>query len=201
MIKIPRNPIIFFVAAGTAIGVVVASLPALSAPALAPRMTVTELANGLLFNQGRAARYLVVLNRPAVQMTRETVAVEHSVDHALATHRAQAHRFASDVQSGNRIKVKAGLAILTKFGYHASDIVLGRSVTQKAVTKARAMLGNPALSPIARPDELALADFLWYVLYYFIVLLIPFSVGQGSSGSLAADRVVNLVATSLQAAR
>jgi len=213
MIKIPRASIMLVVAAGAAIGAIVATLPTSSASALAPRMSAAELANGLLFNQGQAAHYLVVLDRPKIRMTNDMVALERSVGHALQTHPALGGRFATDVQSGNRVEVQAGLVILAGFTYRASMRVFGRSATQKARGQATTMLDS-AMSPTAQgmPAGEYVCVGKWsaanlsahrnpLIRVWVPVLVAAEEAGQGSSRDLAADHLVNLVATSLQAAR
>jgi hypothetical protein len=211
--NIPRIVIVLVVAGGAAIGGIAASWSASSVPsasALAPRMTAAELANGLLFNQGKAAHYLVALGRPTIRMTNDVVALERSVDHALETQTALASRFAGDVQSGSRVKVQAGLVTLAGFTYRASTHVFGRSVTHKVVAQATVMLDS-AMSPAEQgmPAGTYKCELSWssdaamryegpLVRVWVPVLVAALRAGRGD---LAAEHLINLVATSLQATR
>jgi len=198
------------VAAGTVVAVVAASLPASSAPPSAPRMTAIELAHGLLFNQGRAAHYLTVLDRPTIKMTRWLRVLQRSVDRKLEGHPELAGTFARDVQSGDRVKVAAGLAILGRFTNQALTSEFGRVSARRIAAQAKALLSSPALMA---PNDggSAQANVHWVVwvvvglaVFYALLLLgfvLAFAALRGSPDRLPAERVVNLVAIGLQAAR
>jgi len=206
------------VAAGAAVAVVVALLPGSSSPTLAPRMTATELADGLLFNQGKAAPYLTVLGRPMTRMTSGVRILQRSVDRRLEEHPKLAATFARDVQSGNRPKVTVGLAILGRFTDQALTSEFGRVATQRIVAQSKALLGSAVVmapngvgsgSGQANANANANAHaVVWVVVglaaaYVLLAigLLLAFALTRGSPDRLPAERLVNLVAISLQAAR
>jgi len=198
------------VAAGAVVAVVAASLPASSAPPSAPRMTAIELAHGLLLNQGRAAHYLTVLDRPTIKMTRWLRVVQRSVDRKLEGHPELAGTFARDVQSGDRVKVAAGLAILGRFTNQALTSEFGRVSARRIAAQAKALLSSPAL--MAPNDggsaQANVHSVVWVVVGLaaaFVLLalglMLAFAALRGSPDRLPAERVVNLVAIGLQAAR
>lgn len=212
MIRIARPFLVGTVAAGAVVAVVAASLPASSAPPLVPRMTASELAHGLLFNQGRAAHYLTVLDRPTIRMTRWLRIVQRSVDRKLKEHPVLAGTFARDVQSGDRVKVAAGLAILGRFTTQALASEFGRVAARRIAAQAKALLGSPALMTPngggSGSGQANVHSVVWVVvgLAVFFVLLtlgliLAFAAFRGAPDRLPAERIVNLVAISLKAAR
>jgi hypothetical protein len=211
VIRIPRPLLVVTVAAGAAVAVVVASLPASSAPTLAPRMTATELANGLLFNQGKAALYLTELARPMIRMTGGLRILQRSVDRRLEEHPTLAATFARDVQSGNRPKVGVGLAILARFTHQALTSEFGRVATRRIVAQAAALFGSPV---VMAPNDggSANANANAHTVIHIVLLLAVFFVAlaaglvsalgvRSSPDRLVDERLINLVAIGLQAAR
>lgn len=78
----------------------------------APVFTPVQLADGLAFNQGTAAPYLAVFQRPGTPVTGRLRTVQHMVDAALRADPRMARRFAADVQSGRATRVADGLRLL-----------------------------------------------------------------------------------------
>jgi hypothetical protein len=188
-------------------------------------MTATELAHGLLFNQGKAARYLTVLRRPVIRMTRGLQILQESVDSRLDEHPELAATFARDVQSGNRAKVDIGLAILGRFTDQALIGEFGRVTTRRIVAQATALLGSPAVmapngdgsgSDQANANAAAVVQVAAVVVVVAVLavvvgaaaligLVAAAALAEGtvreSPDRLAAERLINLVAIGLQAAR
>jgi len=210
MFRKSRSLAIVMVAAGAAVTVAVAQLPASSAQIRAPRMTASELAGGLLFNQGRAAPYLTALDRPSVKMTGAVRILLRSVDRKLEQHPELAGTFARDVQSGNRIKVAAGLAILGRFAHQSLIGEFGQATTRRMEAQAAALLSSPAaMTPDGSGGSNFFLGFLvgFYAAAAIFAIAVVLAVGALAAGAkrgpdaLAAERVVNLVAIGLQAAR
>jgi hypothetical protein len=205
------------VAAGAALAVAAAALASPGpATATAPRMSAIVLANGVLFNQGPAARYLTALGQPATPVRGKLLKVERSVDHALQASPALAGAFARDIQSGNRIKVSAALTSLAKLAQSAFEDQYGAAATQQMITRAKAALQNAV--PKAGDGTMAGSSTVNYVNFFnliddvvqlevvllvvvvlLLVVVIPEGFRDGSSGSLAADQIVNVVAVGLHA--
>jgi hypothetical protein len=103
------------VAAGAAVAlpITVVALQGSDQANVAPRFTAVQLANALAFNQGAAAPYLAVFERPAVAATGKLLAVERSVDWAIRADPSLAKRFARDAQSGSAAKVTVALHLLS----------------------------------------------------------------------------------------
>ncbi len=206
MIRFRKSILLVIPAVGAAIAVVATALPALSAPTHVPRMSAVELANGLLFNQGGGARYLMALTRSKIQIDKQQLTVERSVDHTLRARPTLAAAFARDIQSGNRVKVDAALTSLGRLTALAYDHEYGAASTRRTIARAETALDHA--------DQLAPADsssgggsYLYVTnvvaLYTaFLGLLWAFWIfpaPAGSTGSLAADRMADLVAVSLHA--
>lgn len=224
MIRFRKPALLAIPAIGAAVAVVVAVLPASSASTtLAPRMSAVELANGLLFNQGKAASYLTILGRPAVHVTPKVLAVERFVDHALRARPALASAFARDIQSGNRVKVDLALTSLSGLTKIALDREYGAATIRRDVARVDRALSSPGQMA---PDDNsgndnatvnvnvnvnlnininALAAVVAVVAFIVaVVVLIAFWGARetpGSPGTLATERTVNLVAISLHAGR
>ena len=212
MIRTRRSLLVLTFAAGAAIAVAASQLPATSAPTLAPRMTATEIARGLLFDQGNAAHYLTALNRPEVRMTQALWILQRSVDRKLEEHPRLAATFARDVQSGNRVKVAVGLAILGRFTHQALTSEYGRATTRRIQAQAAVLLASPAA--MAPNGSAGWSNFFHFVqgaayiglgvvavaaLIFALAVLI--ATERSSPDRLAAERVINLVAIGLQTAR
>ena len=209
MFRIFRFPAILMVAAGTAVAVAIVQLPASSAPIRAPRMTATELASGLLFDQGKAAPYLATLDRPTVKMTEAVRILLRSVDRKLKQHPKLAATFARDVQSGNRVRVAAGLAILGRFTKQSLIGEFGQATTQRMEAQAAALFGSPAVmapdgSGSGGDNSVAVigAVLAFFAVAFVVLVFAALALGaRHGPDALAAERDVNLVAIGLQAAR
>jgi hypothetical protein len=127
------------VAAGTALAIAASASAAPVPPA--PRMSAVTLANGVLFGQGPAARYLTSFSggRIAGAPSARLVA---AVDHAISSRPALAARLPRELQSGNRVEVSQGLASLAQVLYATFRQLYGSSQAQRILNQARAAAAN-----------------------------------------------------------
>src|SRR6201992_4118000 len=88
--------------------------PPTPAKAAAPRMSATALANGIVFNQGPAAKYLTSFKRPAIPANATFTPLKGILDNELTSQPAMAAQFAQEMQSGNRVEVTPAAAALNQ---------------------------------------------------------------------------------------
>src|ERR1700761_2131876 len=127
---------VFAVAAAIGVPLAIVSSQGSGPPNPAPLFTPVQLANGLAFNQGAAASYLTVFERPQVALTGKLPAVERSLDASLRATPALPRKFARDVQSGSGTKVRVALGILSRLTRVAFEHVFGRSGRQRMIAWA-----------------------------------------------------------------
>ena len=194
------------VAAGAAVAVAAAAV-ASPAPPRAPRMSAVTLANGVLFNQGPAVHYLTALGRPKAPVRGKLLAVERSVDQALRDHPTLASAFARNIQSGNRIQVRAALESLGSLARAAYQNQYGAAATERVVAQAKATLAHPATplagsssgSGTASTELVAVFFYVVAVVAAVVVLLAFWAPTRGQPGNLAAERIVSQIAVGLHA--
>lgn len=137
-------PVLVLAAIAPAFIIVTTTLSS-AAPSLAPRMTPVTLANGLLFNQGPAARYLTSASGSAGVPAGSAARVESLVDAALRAHPGLAGAFARDVQSGDRVKVTQALVSLWGLAQSGYASGYGIKIQKIAVARAQAALRTSAV--------------------------------------------------------
>jgi hypothetical protein len=170
-------------------------------------MSAVELANGVLFGQGPAARYLTALNRPAAPVTGKLLGVERSVDHALRASPPLAAAFARNIQSGNRIQVRAALTALGTLAQTAYVHQYGAAVTRQMMTQEQTAIENAvpktpgngisADSGTVSTEFFAVAFYVAAIVAAVVVFFGVFTAMHGPSGKLAEEQIVNLVAVGL----
>jgi hypothetical protein len=123
--------------------ILVATTASASPAPLAPRMSPATLANGILFDQGKAAGYLSPFfpYSPARGGAGEQ-RLEQAVDAAVTSAGPAANTFAQEVQSGNRIKVEAALNWLAGQLYDSMTKLYGAASTGQLISQANSLLTN-----------------------------------------------------------
>ncbi len=115
------------------------SVPSVRPP---PRMSAVDLANGVLFGQGPAAPYLRDVEPPDQRLTSKMISVERSVDEALRMSPSLARASASDLQSGNPLRVSEALVSLWGLVQPAYNREFGTRIPRIDVAAAKAALGR-----------------------------------------------------------
>lgn len=139
MLKVWKPIAAAVVAAGTALAVAASASAAPVPPA--PRMSAVTLANGVLFGQGPAARYLTSFSGGRVARPASARLVA-AVDHAISSRPALAARLPQELQSGNRVEVSQGLASLAEVLYATLRQLYGSSQAQRILDQVRAAAAN-----------------------------------------------------------
>lgn len=123
--------------------------------ATAPVFSATQLADGVMFDNGPAAPYLVSLNRPVPPSSSQLTAIENATNSAISANSSLAASLATELQSGNPSQVQNALSQLGSVTLSVLDGLFGST----AVTQAAANLNNEInegqiLQGIGMGDEL-----------------------------------------------
>jgi hypothetical protein len=127
------------IAAGTALAVAASASAAPVPPA--PRMSAVTLADGVLFGQGPAARYLTSFSGGRVAH-RAPMRLVEAVDHAINSRPALAAQLSSELQSGNRIEVSHGLTSLARLMYATLRQLYGTGQARNLIDQVRSAAAN-----------------------------------------------------------
>jgi len=105
---------LLLLALAVAVGVAFATMRTAMATAAggAPRFTAAEIADGVLFNDGPAARYLTNLNRGPTQWTDSIRETQRGIHDGIAADPRWADAFVANMQSGDPRRVSQGMSDL-----------------------------------------------------------------------------------------
>lgn len=129
-----------------------------------PIFSATDLADGLLFNNGPVAPYLAPLNRPAPVQTPSRAATapspvavtENGVNAALNADPTTAATFQSEVQSGDASQVQDALTLLGNITINVLTKQYGQAaVAQAASTVINGVAGKNLIQAIDTFNEFA----------------------------------------------
>jgi len=228
LIRFWKPVAISVVAVGTAVAATTAASAA-PAKAAAPRMSATALANGIVFNQGPAAKYLTSFKRPAIPANATFTRLKGILDNELTSHPAMAAQFAQEMQSGNRVEVTQAAAALNKLVNGALTQVYGAPETARMTGEATALLSNNAdngvnpdaatvninegfnlnfaadtnvVAAAAAVDVVAAAEVVIGAVLIILVAAFfsPTGGASSSQGKLVAEEFTNVIAAHLKAA-
>lgn len=106
-----------------------------SAEGEAPLFTATEISDGVLFNEGPAAAYLVELNRgpQPLPWTDEMRMIQRQVNEAILAEPAWAQGFAEQMQSGDPVLVEEGFMRLSEIVRRVLDDRYGPDTVDRAI--------------------------------------------------------------------
>lgn len=189
---------------------------AASRPSHAPRFSAVQLANGIIFADGPAATRAV--GHRATLTSRQKM-LESKLDTLIQSQPAAASKAAAQLQSGNRLAVRAGLTYVGNAYKTVLDNVDGAQNVLSAVNSLATRDGITAppddSTESATPDillwtysttvtdeysvsyaavDLALAGAALLALALVLVVVFPFA---SPKGTLAADELVNKLAVNL----
>lgn len=100
---------------------------------IVPVFTAVQLSDGVLFNDGPAASYLVQLNRPATKWTDQLRVTQRGIHAALDADPAAATAIARGLQSGDPVKVETAFTSLAKIANSVLDNQFGQAQVNAAV--------------------------------------------------------------------
>jgi len=101
--------------------------------ASAPRLTATEIADGVLFNDGRAATYLTALRRGPTAWTDDLRGTQSRIHRSIAADPRWADGFTTRMQSGDPRQIAQGMSDLGVVARRVLDEQYGRDKVDKAV--------------------------------------------------------------------
>jgi hypothetical protein len=130
----------------------------------APAFSATQLADGVLFDNGPAAAYLTTLNRPVPPSSSQTTAIENNINAAITANPTLASSLQTEFQSGNPNEVQTALSQLGSLSLPILDEMFGSSeVTQAASTLVGQINDRDLIDAIGVGTELGdyAGDWVW----------------------------------------
>ena len=191
----------------------------------APRLSAAQIADGVLFGNGPAARYLTGAELPRPQMNAAERALELRMNSMLVEDSGYSRAFATTMQSGNRVRISEALADLGARVLRLMKLQLGAAAFASQVTKAQTALGHMPLrdamthAAAMTTDQKSVVtdnvninenenvnDFVNYDEAYVVVLVllalfvVVISAPAAGTDSLTDQMLVNTIASDLKAA-
>ena len=177
--------------------------------ATTPRLTSAEIVDGLLFDEGRAARYLSSIDRDGIQWTEELRSVQVGIRPVLAADPTGYYgsAFAQAMQSGDPRAVEKALGRLGETVYTYLAQRYGQGQLDDAL---RAIGAGPSLRPPVIETELVTVNVaatvsvvaVAVVLITLIVIVVVIPLQGGSTEDrLDAEKMINDIAVGLRLSR
>ncbi|WP_089255183.1 hypothetical protein [Asanoa hainanensis] len=180
---------------------------------LAPRLTAAQLADGILFRDGVAARLLLGKETGAT-LTPAQRGLERAVDAAVARDGAWEASFATRVQSGDRVKVEQALRDLGVLYRGVLDAQVGAKAVDRALDSTVRALGESvtAADPYTANYQINInyeinyvaVDLAIEIAALIVVIIAAFlspqqvtGPGTGAGARLSIEAFVDRVATNL----
>jgi len=168
----------------------------------APRFTATEVSDGVLFNDGPAASYLVELNRGPTRWTDDLRAIQRQVNEAIDTDPAWARHFAEQMQSGDPNLVDEGFTNLGVIVRRVLDERYGPDAVDRAIVEIdREWIDEQLVRSAVLNNEFAFdsGHEVWYALDVFVAAEI--AIAALAAVAIAAVYVVPVKPGNAYAAR
>lgn len=194
-----------------AVGVTFVVSRAETADAAATRFTAIEIADGVLFNDGVAARHLTELRREPTKWNTELRDAQRRVHRSIAADQRWAKVFAQRMQSGDPSQVARAMSELGVIGRQVLDDLYGPVVVDEAIVDFdRKWEEEQLVKASVRHSAFSLDSGLdvWFavetvavvaVALVLVIALIDFSPKDFSErADLAHEVLVNEVAIGLQ---
>jgi SdpC family antimicrobial peptide len=168
-----------------------------------PRLTSVQIADGLFFNDGRAAPYLSALQRDTIHWTDELRSIQAGIDGALQADTTGYYRseFPARMQSGDPRRVQQALV---RLGSTVRSYLEQRYGATKLDDALRLISPSAAAVPSAQPQDLmspVVTTDVAVALIFVVVIVVVFAAPTPDvSGNqrLATEQLVGQVAAGLR---
>jgi hypothetical protein len=122
----------------------------------APAFSATQVADGVMFDNGPAAAYLTSLNRPYPPPSTQTTAIESAINAAISASPQRAASLQTELQSGDPNQVQNALAQLGSITVPVLDQMFGpQAVSQAATTLVGQINGHDLIDALGVGTQLA----------------------------------------------
>jgi hypothetical protein len=199
---------------GAAVGL--ASLPRTQSYAGTSELTSAQIADGVLFNEGPAAKYLTAVTRDPIHWTAELRNVQSSVKNAVESDRSGyfTSQFVPQMESGDPLAVRSAIRRLGETVRKVLDTRYGKNVVDNALQAVGISIIPTGSGTVGGTDNdvaeavevavtLAVAfntAILVSAVLLIAIIFVPPPGDTTSKAQLAEEMLVNKIATGLRAA-